>query len=77
VLIIYRPHSQRRVLNLPQLLEACNAWVPPPMGPARRARCRLVEFSDDGLVEDLALVRRADVLVRDSISDTSSEPLPK
>ena len=64
VLIIHRPHSQRRMLNLPQLLEACNAWVPPLTSSARRTRCRLVEFSDDGTVENLAAVRRADVLVR-------------
>ena len=64
VLIIHRPDSQRRVLNLQQLLAACNAWVPPAGGPARRTRCSLHQFRDDGFVDDLAAVRRADVLVR-------------
>ena len=64
VLIIHRPNSQRRVLNLHQLLAACIAWVPPPGGPARRTRCTLHQFRDDAVVEDLAALRRADVLVR-------------
>ena len=64
MLIIHRPNSQRRVLNLQQLLAACNAWVPPAGGPARRTQCSLHEFRDDGFVEDLAALRRADVLVR-------------
>ena len=63
VLIIHRPNSQRRILNLRQLLAACNAWVPPPGGAARRTRCALHEFRDDAVVEDIAAVRRADVLV--------------
>jgi len=64
VLIIHRPNSQRRVLNMQQVLAACNAWAPPAGGPVRRARCSLHQFRDDGVVEDLAALRRADVLVR-------------
>ncbi len=71
VLIIHRPNSQRRVLNLQQLLAACNAWVPPAGGPARRARCSLHRFRDDGMVEDLAALRRADVLVRVVVGRTA------
>ncbi len=71
VLIIHRPDSQRRVLNLQQLLAACDAWMPPAGGRARRTRCRLHQFRDDSLVEDLAALRRADVLVRAVIDGAS------
>lgn len=63
MLIIYRPHGSRRLLNLEQTLALCNAYVP-GAGLAQRTNCEVVEFQDDRFLEDLALLQRTDVLVR-------------
>lgn len=63
VLIIFRPHGSRRILNQEQLLALCNAYVP-SAGPAKHTNCEIIEFQEKHFLEDLALLQRADVLVR-------------
>ena len=62
ILIIYRPHGARRLLNQEQLLVLCNAYVP-KSGPAERTNCELLEFQEAHFVEDLALLHRTDIMV--------------
>ena len=45
ILIIYRPHGARRLLNQEQLLVLCNAYVP-KSGRAKRTNCELLEFQE-------------------------------
>ncbi len=62
ILIIYRPHGSRRLLNMEQVLALCNAWAP-GVGGFTSARCRPIEFQD-GFLGDLAALQRAHIMVR-------------
>lgn len=53
----------RRILNLDDIVKACNAWKPPAESPFERTECITRETKPDTFVEDLGIVNQAHALV--------------